>query len=246
MQPSSRILVSGDTALVIEFGDRVDREANGLVLALAERIEAAAVPGIVEAVPTFRSLMLHYDPLTISHAQLKAQIAPLLEGLVATERRGRRWRFPACYHESVALDLAEVAERTGLNVSQIVARHSAATFHVYMVGFSPGFPYMGGLPPELELPRRATPRIKVPRGSVAVAMSMTAIYPMESPGGWHVLAQTPVSLWDLRRTQPVLLAPGDRVAFEPISLREHEALLSRTAAGEMHWQPEEVPEGTAA
>jgi inhibitor of KinA len=236
--PQHRFLSAGDTALVVEFGDRVDRTLSGLVLALAHRLADAAVPGVVETVPTFRSLMVHYDPLQLTQAQLQGRLAPLLDGLEAAESAGRHWRIPACYDASLGLDLADVAERTGLSVAEVAWRHSGALHHIYMMGFLPGLPYLGGLPPEFELPRRENPRIKVPSGAIAVAMSMTVVYPLESPGGWHILARTPAPLWDMRRNPPALLAAGDKVTFEPISLREYETLLARAAAGELHLAPD--------
>lgn len=239
VRPAPRFLPSGDTALVIEFASVIDRQVSGLVLALAERLQAAAIPGVVELVPTFRSLMVHYDPLRLSQAELRRRLEPMTAGVEPAERAGRRWHIPACYDPSLGLDLHDVASRTGLTPSQVVERHSAVTFHVYMMGFLPGFPYMGDLPKELELPRRENPRIKVPRGSIAIAMAMAAIYTLESPGGWHVLAQTPAPLWDLRRDPPALLAAGDKVVFEPVSLREHEALLAKAAAGELALAPEQ-------
>src|SRR5262245_59633496 len=236
--PRARFLPAGDTALVVEFGDRVDQTLSGLVLALAHRLEEAAIPGVIETVPTFRSLMVHYDPLQLKQAELKGRLAPLLDGLEAVESAGRRWRIPACYDESLGLDLADVAARTGLSVAQVAERHSRAVHHVYMMGFLPGLPYLGGLPPEFELPRRENPRIAVPRGAIAVAMAMTVIYPLESPGGWHILARTPAPLWDMRRNPPALLAAGDKVSFQPVSLAEYEALLARAAAGELRLSPE--------
>jgi inhibitor of KinA len=236
--PQPRFLSAGDTALVVEFGDRVDRTLSGLVLALARRLADAAIPGVVETVPTFRSLMVHYDPLQLTDAQLKGHLAPLLDGLEAAESAGRHWRIPACYDASLGLDLADVAQRTGLSVAEVARRHTGALHHIYMMGFLPGLPYLGGLPPEFELPRRENPRIKVPSGAVAVAMSMTVVYPLESPGGWHILARTPAPLWDMRRNPPALLAAGDKVTFEPVSLREYEALLARAAAGELHLAPD--------
>jgi inhibitor of KinA len=232
-----RILTSGDTALVVEFGDRVDPRLSGLVLALAQRVTHAALSGVVEVVPTFRSLMVHYDPLLVTQAELRRAIIRMLTGLAASERSGRRWLIPTCYDESVGLDLAEVAARTGLSAAELVALHSATTFHVYMMGFLPGFPYLGGLPKKLELPRRQTPRLKVPSGSVAIAMDMTCIYTLESPGGWHVLGRTPAVLFDLRRDPPVPLAAGDKVAFEPISLAEYRRQAALAARGELPLRP---------
>lgn len=229
-------LDAGDTALVVEFGREIDRHASALVLALADRVKAAAIPGVVETLPTFRSLMVHYDPLRLSQPELKARIAPLLEGLTAAEQAGRHWRLPACYDPSIGLDLLEVAERTKLSVDEVIKIHSATTYHIYMLGFLPGFPYMGDLPAALELPRRQNPRLRVPKGSLAIAMRMSCVYSLESPGGWHVLSLTPTPLWDPRRTNAGLLAAGDKVVFEPVSLAEYQSLLARADSGE--WVPE--------
>jgi inhibitor of KinA len=239
VNPEPRYLQSGDTALVVQFGEQIDARVSGLVLALAQRVADAAIPGVVELVPTFRSLMVHYDPLRLTQQALKGRLAPMLQGLEAAEQAGRRWRIPTCYDESVGLDLAEVAQRTGLTVPQVVERHSATTYHVYMVGFLPGFPYLGGLPKELELPRRENPRLKVPRGSIAIAMAMTGVYTLESPGGWHILGRTPVPLWDLARDPPAPLAAGDKVMFQPIPLGTYEALLRQADAGKL-WLEAEV------
>jgi inhibitor of KinA len=236
-----RFLACGDSALVVEFGDRVDQRLSGLVVALAHRLSDAAIPGVVEMVPTFRSLMVHYDPVELPQAELKRRLTPLLEGLEATGGIGRRWRIPACYHESLGVDLIEVAQRMNLSPTEVIARHSSTSFHVYMMGFLPGLPYLGGLPPEFGLPRRENPRIKVPKGSVAVAMAMTVIYPLESPGGWHILARTPVPLWDMGAAPPALLDAGDKVMFEPIPLSRYEAMLAEAAAGRLRLLPEGLP-----
>ena len=233
-----RFLPAGDTALVVEFGDRVDKGLSARVLALAQQLVAAQLAGVVEAVPTFRSLMVHYDPLQTSQRDLQRAIAPLLQGLEAAEIAGRRWRIPACYDASLGLDLADVARRTGLDPAQVVERHSQTSQLVYMMGFLPGLPYLGGLPGEFALARRENPRVKVPKGSVAVAMSMSVVYPQESPGGWHILARTPVPLWDMRKTPPALLAAGDQVTFLPLSLREYELMLAKAAADELVLTPE--------
>lgn len=239
----TRFLPCGDTALAVEFGDQVDRGVSALVLALAARLKAAAVAGVVEAVPTFRSLIIHYDPLTVSQTELKEKLAPLLSGARTAESSGRRWRIPVCYHESVAPDLGEVAGRTGLSVTCVVETHSSVSYHVYMVGFLPGHPYMGDLPSELVLPRRENPRTSVPAGSVSIATTLTAIYPLESPGGWHLIGRTPGLLWDKGRDRPAILAAGDQVRFQPVSLAEYGALASRSAAGEWQLEPESKSEG---
>jgi KipI family sensor histidine kinase inhibitor len=219
-----RFLPSGDTALVVEFGDRIDRRLSAAVTGLAERIRVADLGGVTETVPTFRSLLVHYDPLVTSAERLTGLISGLIEGRAAEQSSGRLWRIPACHDPAFAPDLAEVAAKAGLTPDEAIALHQAERYHVYMVGFVPGFPYLGDLPEALQLPRRENPRVKVPAGSVAIAASLTAVYTTESPGGWHLIGRTPVPLFDLRAVPPALLRPGDAVLFEPIPKAEFERI----------------------
>ncbi len=211
-----RFLSAGDRALVVEFGDRIDRELSADVLRLGAIIGSSALDGVVETVPTFRSLTVYYDPLVTTRAKLQPAIAGLLEGEHRPQASASLWRVPACYEGEFAPDLDDVARLTGLTRGDIVALHSSTRFHVYMLGFLPGFPYMGDLPEVLALPRRANPRTRVPAGSISIAMTLTAIYPYESPGGWHLIGATPVRLFDARQASPALLNPGDAISFEPI------------------------------
>lgn len=243
---SVKFLHAGDTALVVEFGEHIDRDISARVLALAARVERERIPGVAELVPTFRSLMVHYEPLILPHATLKQKLSQLLSGLGAAGQTGRRWRIPVCFDAALGEDLAEVASRTGLSVAHCIEEIAATTFHVYMLGFLPGFPYMGGLPKTLELPRRDNPRIKVPRGSLAIAMTMAAIYPMESPGGWHLLGRTPLEMWDMRFDPPALLAAGDQAMFHPITVAEFETLAARIEAGTYRLAPEAASSGAAS
>jgi inhibitor of KinA len=237
-QPRPRYLASGDTALVVEFDERIDRAVNNRVLALAMALEQARIAGVCEAVPTFRSLMVHYDPVATSFTDLKRRIDVLLVGLTSAGEGGRHWALPACYEDELAPDLDEVAKRTGLTPAHVVELHAGQFFHVYMIGFLPGFPYMGDLPEALALPRRENPRTRVPAGSVCIAMTMAGVYPLESPGGWHLLGRTPVRLFDARRKGAVLLAPGDKVRFKPISAREFRKIDSLAQAGKLVIEPE--------
>ena len=227
-----RVLPCGDTALAIEFGDGIDRELSRAVVALGRRIGAAGLAGVVECVPTYRSLLVHYSPLETSAAVLCAEILSLVEGESEQQMPARLWRIPACYEAALAPDLDDVAADTGLTTDEVVACHTATCYHVYMLGFLPGYPYMGDLCPSLRLPRRADPRVKVPPGSVAIAMEMTAIYTYESPGGWHLIGAVPVSLFDVAKSPPAVLRPGDQVIFEAVSRAEYDRLASAGARGE--------------
>ena len=170
----ARFLPSGDTALTVELGESVDRALSAAVIDLATRIDSAGLAGVVEIVPTFRSLLVHYDPLVTTADALEGQITGLLDHPAAALQSARRWRIPACYEADFAPDLDEVTRRTGLSPAQVVERHTAVPYHVYMLGFLPGYPYMGDLPDAIQLPRRETPRVRVPAGSVAVATNLTA------------------------------------------------------------------------
>ena len=227
-----RFLASGDTALVVEFGDRMDRHLSALVLNLLRRLSDARIAGVVEAVPTFRSLLIHYDPLVVRARELEARLEPLIDGLDAKALAGQRWYFPTCYDgEDLAPDLPDVARSKGLAEAEVIALQTAVEYLVYVIGFQPGQPYLGDLPAALELPRRTSPRIKVPAGSVAIATNQACIYPQESPGGWHIIGRTAVPLFDPRRQNPVLLAPGDTVRFVPVARDVYDDMRAASAEG---------------
>ena len=211
-----RFLSAGDRALVVEFGNRVDRKLSNSVLSLDASLRASALSGVTETVPTFRSLMVYYDPLVTSRADLERAIAGRLDRPAEPRGSATLWRVPVCYDGEFAPDLTEVARLTGLAPGDVAALHSSVRYHVYMIGFLPGFPYMGDLPPQLVLPRRADPRVRVPAGSVSIATTLSAIYPYESPGGWHLIGTTPIRFFDLMRPRPALLNPGDIVQIERI------------------------------
>src|SRR3981081_4578427 len=179
--PDYRVLNAGDTAIVVEFGESIDRRLSTWVLALARRLDEARLDGIVETLPTFRSLLVHRDALLLSTASLAARIGELMQGLQVTEQGGRLWRLPACYDPCVGLDLDDVAARTGLSPAHGRERHSAVTYHVYMLGFLPGQAYMGDVPSELTLARRESPRLKIPAGSLPGATRLHRTFPPGKP-----------------------------------------------------------------
>ena len=231
-----RVLPAGDTALVVEFGDRIDRSLSTAVLSLAQSLDAAHIAGIVETVPTFRSLMVHYEPLVLPANALVAEIDAQIKKLTACKTAGRIWRLPACYDPRFGIDLDDVARRAALSRQKVVELHSACTYHVYMLGFLPGQAYMGEVAAELALDRRETPRTSIPGGSLAIAAKISCVFPLETPCGWHVIGRCPIPLWDHARAT-ALLAPGDKVTFVPVSVREYETLATRAAAGMLRIEP---------
>jgi len=238
-----RVLDAGDAAFTIEFGERIDpallAAVNTLDAAIAREHAAGRLPGLIETMPTFRSLTVFFDPLQTGRAALIDALQPLfVADAQGAATAGRRWRLPACYEGDAAPDLAATARAIGLSEDEVVALHSGTEVRVYMLGFLPGFPFMGDLPDKLRLPRRSEPRVRVPAGSVAIANGLTVIYPWESPGGWHLLARCPVPLFDATRASPALLAAGDRVRFEPVSSAEWQRLDEALRRGEidpLHW-----------
>jgi KipI family sensor histidine kinase inhibitor len=242
---SVRYLDCGDSAFSVEFGTTIAPEINARVMGLHARIAgeqaAGRLAGVVETIPSMRALMVCYDPLSTTRAEVQPAIEALVSGGLEAAVHSRTLSIPCCYDDpQFAPDLPEIAERTGLPAATVIARHLASDFRVYHLGFMPGLAYIVGLVKELELPRRSQPRVRVPRSSVAIAMNMTTIYPFEIPGGWHLLGRTPLMMFDQRRPQPVLLAPGDVVRFRRIGRAEHDAIAARAEAGTLDWSTLEV------
>lgn len=203
-------------------------EVNEALPALAHTLRARAPAWVREVVPALTGVAVHFDP---EHADLPAAPLAAAEALVRecisampSRAAGRTIEVPVCYDPEFALDVVEVAEKSGIEPEQIAQRHSRAEHRVLMVGFSPGLPYIAGLDPALSLPRRATPRTRVPAGSVAIANLQTTVYPFETPGGWSVIGRTPLVLFDPARNAPSLFSSGDRVRFVPVSRADYARL----------------------
>jgi len=227
-----RILPYGDATILVEYGDTIDRDLNARVMALDAVIGNLSLDGVLETMPSFRSLMIRFDPLVTDHEALEKTVMQYAREAKADAKTGRHWRLPVCYDAEYALDLKEVAERTSLTTEEIVRLHSETELHVYMVGFLPGHPYLGDLPEVLNIPRRSNPRAHVPRGSVAIAIGMSVIYPVESPGGWSIIGRTPVPLFSFESENPSLFAPGDRIEIAPVERNEFSRIEAAFASGE--------------
>ncbi len=236
------ILYLADRAITFEFGDEISIDINRYVLVvhhmLKEEISQGHLMGLIETVPTFRSLTVHYDPLKILPAEVEAFIRPYLVKADHVLEEANHWDFPCCYDPEFAPDLDEVARLKEVSTDEIIQTHSKVEYDIFMLGFLPGFAFMGVTDPLLQLPRRSEPRTAVPKGSVAIANQLTAVYPSVSPGGWHLLGRMPVPLFDLSRESPTLLAAGDRVKFHPISKVEfldiEEAIQKKEYRAENH------------
>jgi KipI family sensor histidine kinase inhibitor len=208
----------GDSALLLSWTAVDDQELAALVCRAMQTLRAAGIPGITGIVPGFASLAVHFDLLHASYSQMRCVIS---EQLGATRAMMpdpiRRIRIPVCFDAAVAPDLGEVCQFVGCSVRQFVDVLCSTVFTVRMIGFSPGFPYLTGLPECFAIPRRSTPRVKVPAGSFAVGGGQAGIYPEESPGGWHLIGRTNVKLFDVKRESSCLLDPGDEVQLVEIA-----------------------------
>jgi KipI family sensor histidine kinase inhibitor len=231
--PTPRFLDAGEAALVVEFGAIVDPLANDYVLTLDEALTSLAVLGVLETVPTYRSLMIHYDPLVLDRETLIAKIRTI-EARPRSPRRPKNcWTIPCCYESPFGEDLSHIAEAAGVTQAQVVALHSVATFRAYMYGFAPGCCYLGGLPTELAISRRPIPRPPYAPNSILVAGGLSLISTFSMPTGWWVIGRTPVRMFSQVRDPIFLVQIGDLVRFKSIDKEEFDSFEQRSTSGEL-------------
>ena len=226
---SARFLPAGDSAIAVEFGREIDLNINNQVAAMRTVIEAAIdegkLKGIVELVPTYGSLLVVYDQLAVGYAGLIEQLKILAEGLEGVEIPDREVvEIPVVYGGEYGPDLGIVAQLNSLSEDEVIKRHSEAEYPIYMLGFVAGFPYLGGMDKSIAAPRKQTPRLKIPAGSVGIAGQQTGIYSVESPGGWQIIGRTPLKLYDADGEKPILLRAGQSIRFKPITEAEYESM----------------------
>lgn len=230
--PPLRFLACGDAAVTIEFGTAIDAAISARVLALDAALSAQGVPGLVETVPTYRSLMVQFDPLIFDYEGFQQQVRDLADTLQAAPASGRRWKVPVVYGGKFGIDLEATAERHGLTPAQLIDKHAAPIYRVYMIGFMPGFTYLGGLDPSIATSRRTDPRPMTPAGCISIGGIQALIAGQAMPSGWHILGLTPVRTFMAGREPAFLTAPGDEVVFEPVDAARWDALDRAAAAGE--------------
>lgn len=231
-------LPCGDSALVVEFGDRIDAEVNARVIAVAEAVETAAIAGVTEIVPSYRSMLVRYDPVIIRGRALEERLAGLCRDAQPSAAQGRAWTIPVVYGGAVGQDLAEMAAMKNMSPEELIALHAGGEYRVFMIGFSPGFAYLGGLPPALHTPRLKQPRQNIPAGAIGIGGQQGSVSAVAGPSGWRFIGWTPVRTFDPVRHVPFLLQAGDRVRFRPIDEDVAAQLASRAAAGDPVIEPE--------
>ena len=242
MYDTPKFSLAGDQAIVMAFGDGISPEINRQVHNMVQAIQNAKVPGVSELVPTYRSLLIYYDPMKTSVAKLQDTLEKLSSDIENLQlRRPNVVQIPVLYGGEHGPDLEFVAKHAGVPEQEVIDVHSSATYLVYAMGFSPGFPYLGGLPEALSTPRLTSPRISIPAGSVGIAENQTGIYPVASPGGWQLIGRTPLNLFDPNFEPPTLLDAGDYVRFSLLRTpQEYQDIADLIKKGEYEVAIEQV------
>jgi len=243
------ILKAGEKGLVVDFGNLIDPGVNAAVHRLAHAITAYMPDDIIEVIPTYRSLMVYFDPLSISRTSISEKIRQLLESAAEAGSEGNTATvvsIPVCYGGEYGPDLSFVAEHNKLSTEEVVAIHTSKPYQVYMLGFTPGFPYLGGMSDRIAAPRLAQPRVAIPAGSVGIAGSQTGIYPIESPGGWQLIGRTPLQVFNPGSAAPFLFAAGNYLQFTSIGIEAFNDIRKQVEAGSYTPETSTIARGEAA
>ena len=220
-----RIAAAGDSSILIEFGQEIKPEINQKISATVQLLKAQHTPGVIDIIPAFCSLLINYDPRVIQYQEMKKRMEDILKIEVkAGETRKKVFEIPVCYGGEYGPDIQQIADHAGLSVEEVIKIHSSCDYLIYMLGFLPGFCYLGGLDERIHTPRLANPRLKIAAGSVGIGGSQTGIYPLDSPGGWQLMGMTPVKTYDPDREVPILVEAGDYIRFIPIDEEEYKRI----------------------
>lgn len=232
MYSQTNYLIAGDSALVVEFGNQISPQISERVRGMYLAIEQANLPAIISLTPTYRSLLVQYDPIVMSYGEMLAELKKLEGNLGKMDLpEPNVLEIPTLYDGEYGPDLDFVCENSGLSKEEVIHIHSSRDYLIYMLGFAPGFPYLGGMDERIATPRLKTPRTKINSGSVGIAGQQTGIYPIASPGGWQLIGRTPISLYDPQRTPPILYQTGDYLKFVPIDETEYKQIEQQVAEG---------------
>jgi KipI family sensor histidine kinase inhibitor len=237
-----KIKPAGDTAVMVTLGSEISPENNALVAGLARLLEQEPIPGVTETVSAYTTLLVVYNPLVIPYDGLVEKLNAL-ESRIGGKGAGGKKRvlvFPVCYGGEYGEDLGFVAEHAGMGTDEVIKRHTTPDYLIYMLGFLPGFVYLGGLDPKIAAPRLTTPRVKIRAGTVGIAGTQTGMYPLDSPGGWRLIGATPVRLYDPAREPAILYQAGDYIRFESVDDAAYRDIAAQVAAGTYRVTVQEV------
>lgn len=227
-----RVTAEGDSSLLVEFEQKISPEVNRRIAAVVKLIRQQQIEGIVDMIPTYCSLLISYNPLVISYREIHERISSIARMDTKVESvRKRIFEIPVLYGGEGGPDLPAIASHAGLSEEEVIAIHSGRDYLIYMLGFLPGFTYLGGLDERIHTPRLPNPRVRIPAGSVGIGGSQTGIYPVDSPGGWQLMGITPVRTYDPGREKPILVEAGDYIRFRPVSAPEYEEIRRAVSKG---------------
>lgn len=230
-----KILTAGDSSLLIEFGHEISPKINQKITSTVQLMKEQHIEGVVDIIPAFCSLLINYDPRVIGYEELKNRMKNLVKVDVKSQAGKKRiFEIPVCYGGEYGPDIENIAKNAGLTVEEVIKIHSSRDYLIYMLGFLPGFTYLGGLDERIHTPRLANPRLKIRAGSVGIGGSQTGIYPLESPGGWQLMGMTPVKTYDPEREVPILVEAGDYIRFVPVTEEEYLAIKEEVDRGTYH------------
>ncbi|WP_294778016.1 5-oxoprolinase subunit PxpB [uncultured Eubacterium sp.] len=225
-------LQNGDSAVTVQFKNEISKEVNSYVTSLCAEIENNKIKGVIEYIPTFCSVSVLYDCTLISAKKLISKLEKIIKNIkITSSRKAKLYEIPVCYDDCFALDMGNVCEHSHLTREEIIARHSGRDYLIYMLGFLPGFAYLGGMDEALATPRLDSPRSEIFEGAVGIGGEQTGIYPVASPGGWQLIGKTPVKVYDKERENPILYSSGDYIRFVPVSLAEYDQIETQINTG---------------
>ena len=228
----ARFLPTGDTSVCVEFGNEISEKINSEIRAFNILLNEEKIKGIIETVPTYRSIMVHYDPGVIPYKKLIARLKALTGKMDKVEiPPSDVLEIPVLYGGEMGPDLAFVAQNAGISEDEVVKIHTSTEYLIYMLGFTPGFTYLGGMSDKIATPRLQQPRVKIPAGSVGIAGKQTGVYPIDSPGGWQLIGRTPVKMYDPDREVPILPQAGQYIKFKAVSQAEYDKIAEEVAKG---------------
>lgn len=232
-----RFLYCGDTSLSVEFGNEISPDINNKIRGLTDMLEKKPIRGISECIPTYRSLLINYDPGVISGERLIKKLNKYIPSVTSGSGQKKRiFVIPVCYEDEFAPDMDNVCKHSGLSKEDVIKIHSGRDYLIYMLGFLPGFPYLGGLDERIHTPRLESPRTTIPAGSVGIGGKQTGIYPLASPGGWQLIGRTPVKPYDPDREEPIIYSAGDYIRFKPVSTEEYNFIKEKCDSGNYQFE----------
>lgn len=238
---SYKILPNGDTALTVYFSNKISKEVNAVVTSFAHAVEKAEIKGVIETIPAFCCVTVLYNPCEISAFWLKLRLGILLRKLGdGSSFTPVLYKIPVCYEDEFSPDMENVERHTGLKREEIISIHSSTDYLIYMLGFLPGFAYLGEMDKRLITPRLETPRVEIEKGSVGIGGEQTGIYPVASPGGWQIIGKTPVNVYDKSKESPILYRAGDYIRFVPVSKEEYFEIDKKVQEGSYTVESQEV------